>query len=238
MRVFELFEAVDKRHAAFSFGRMNPPTIGHAQLINTVAEASQGGDYFIFASHSQDRKKNPLDYATKMKFLRALFPEHAGHMVQDDSLRTIMDIAEWLYSKGYRNVTFVAGSDRLPQFEQLLNKYNGVEGGNVYYKFDSINFVSSGNRDPDADGLAGVSASSAREAAANNDLKAFTQATGAGRLAPKLFQAVRQGMLLEDSSGYIPKNKREANDPRWKTALSVDVKPDTPRKNAKAFRLV
>ena len=235
MFLSQLFEAIDnKRHAAFCFGRMNPPTVGHGQLIDTVAKASRGGDYFVFVSQTQDKKKNPLGYATKVKFVQALFPSHSKHVVYNLELKTIIQVAEWLYSKGYRSVTFVAGSDRLSQFQELLNKYNGQEGS---YQFDSINFVSSGDRDPDADGIAGVSASSAREAAAAGNLQAFAQATGAGKLAEPLYQAVRKGMLLE-CSGYIPKNKKEAKDPRWSNALSVDVTPQTPTKNAKALRLV
>lgn len=237
MFLTELFEQQTTKHAALCFGRMNPPTVGHGQLIDTVASASQGGDYFIFVSQTQDKKKNPLDYATKVKFIKALFPNHASHIVYNPELKTIMQVAEWLYAKGYRAITFVAGSDRLDSFRKLLTDYNGQEGGPVYYKFNSINFVSSGERDPDADGIAGVSASSAREAAANGDENAFAQATGAGKLAPQLYAAVRKGMLLENASGYIPKNKKEAKDPRWSNALSVDVTPKTPTKNAKAFKL-
>ena len=197
MFLSQLFESTIK-HASFCFGRMNPPTLGHGQLIDTVAQASQGGDYFVFASGTQDKKKNPLDYATKIKFLRALFPEQASHIVNDPTLKTIMQVAEWLYAQGYRSVTFVAGSDRLDSFKQLLTSYNGVEGKNVYYKFDSINFVSSGERDPDADGIAGISASGAREAAVNGDVQAFAQATGAGKLTQPLYDAVRKGMMLTD----------------------------------------
>jgi hypothetical protein len=314
MLLFELFEQQTTKHAAFCFGRMNPPTVGHGQLIDTVASASQGGDYFIFTSQTQDSKKNPLDYATKVKFIKALFPSHAGHVVYNPELKTIMQVANWLYSKGYRSVTFVAGSDRLDSFKKLLTDYNGQEDG---YNFDNINFVSSGDRDPDADGIAGVSASSAREAAAAGSLEQFAQATGAGDLAEPLYLAVRKGMLVEGwkdaaigaamlgiggamyaqpqpyveidgvnwrltsrtpgilahskvvtaadgkkyqiwrgpknkhlahpiddkqvdegASGYIPKNKREAKDPRWSNALTVDVHPDTPTKNMKALKLV
>lgn len=292
MFLTELFEATNKRHASFCFGRMNPPTVGHGQLIDTVANASQGGDYFIFVSQTRDSKKNPLDYSTKVKFIKALFPSHAGHVVYDPEVKTIMQAANWLYNAGYRSVTFVAGSDRLASFKELLTKYNGQPDG---YKFDSIDFVSSGDRDPDADGIAGVSASAAREAAAAGNLEAFAQATGAGKLAEPLYNAVRKGMLIEslqlgklnsaglvkgdrvehnligtgtvekvqgnsvfvrpdkngpiarfalhsvnriaECSGYIPKNKKEARDPRWSNALTVDVHPDTPNKNLKAFKL-
>ena len=218
MFLSQIFESKTPKHAAFCFGRMNPPTVGHGQLINTVAKAARGGDYFIFVSQTQDKKKNPLDYATKIKFINALFPDQANHVVYDPELKTIMQIAQWLYNNDYRDVTFVAGSDRLESFEKLLNDYNGREGGNVYYKFDSINFVSSGERDPDADGIAGISASGAREAATAGDINAFAQATGAGKLAQPLYDAVRKGMLIED---WQKVNKKDKTDGMSKQAVSA-----------------
>lgn len=324
MFITELFENQTK-HAAFCFGRMNPPTQGHQQLINTVAQQGRGGDFFIFTSQSQDPKKNPLDYQTKVRFLRALYPGIASHVVYEPGLKTIMQVASWLYSKGYRSVTFVAGSDRLVEFRELLEKYNGKEMANGYYQFNSINFVSSGDRDPDAEGVTGVSASAARAAAAAGDYEAFSQAVGAGKLTQQLYDAVRQGMNLnedikldpkvdavykkakmsfpyakdetealalyvldkeqhdvrdleqvndredamidklldleqklkseieelkqkiasikqvsEDAAGVgvVATNKRMAKDPRYSMSITKDVQPSTPRKMAKAFRLV
>ena len=237
MFLIEVFKEKPRKSVAFCFGRMNPPTIGHARLLNTTARASAGGDYYIFLSHTQDSKKNPLDYNTKVDFVKSMYPQHADH-VSYGSLRTIMEIMEFLYHNNYTDVTYVCGNDRLPAFEELLNKYNGVEGGKTYYKFNSIDIVSSGPRDPDDDGVAGASASAARAAAEAGDKEEFKKITGAGRFAPQLYKAVRKGMLKENASGYIPKNKKEAKDPRWSNALSVDVNPKTPYKNAKDLRLV
>ena len=239
MLLIQLFEAVDdNKHAAFCFGRMNPPTVGHEQLINTVAKAAKGGDYYIFTSQTQDPKKNPLDFTTKVKFLAAMFPQHSKHIVANRELNTIMKVAKWLYEQGYRSVTFVAGSDRLDNLKKLLTDYNGVDTGHGYYKFKDINFVSSGAREDGAEGLAGVSASGARAAAVKGDKEAFAQATGAGKLTDALYQAVRKGMAVEEgASGYIPTHK-QAKDPRWSHALTKDVRPDTPRKNAKALGLL
>ena len=237
MFLIEVFKEKSRKSVAFCFGRMNPPTIGHARLLNTTARASNGGDYYIFLSHTQDSKKNPLDYNTKVDFVKSMYPQHADH-VSYGSLRTIMEIMEFLYHNNYTDVTYVCGNDRLPAFEELLNKYNGVEGGKTYYKFNSIDIVSSGPRDPDDDGVAGASASAARAAAEAGDKEEFKKITGAGRFAPQLYKAVRKGMLKENASGYIPKNKKEAKDPRWSNALSVDVNPKTPYKNAKDLRLV
>jgi hypothetical protein len=236
MFLIEVFKEKPRKSVAFCFGRMNPPTIGHARLLNTTARASAGGDYYIFLSHTQDSKKNPLDYNTKVDFVKAMYPQHADH-VSYGSLRTIMEIMEFLYHNNYTDVTYICGNDRLPAFKELLNKYNGVEGGKTYYKFNSIDIVSSGPRDPDDDGIAGASASAARAAAEAGDKEEFKKITGAGRFAPQLYKAVRKGMLKEDASGYIPKNKREAKDPRYSHALSVDVNPNTPAKNARALRL-
>jgi len=235
MFLTEIYKSQQPKHVAFCFGRMNPPTIGHARLLNATARASMGGDYYIFLSHTQDSKKNPLDYNTKIDFVEVMWPQHADH-VSRGSLRTIMEIMEFLYHHNYTDVTFVCGSDRMPAFKELLNKYNGVEGGKTYYKFNSIDFASSGPRDPDDDGIAGVSASAARAAAEAGDKAEFKRVTGAGRFAPQLYRAVRKGLGLMECAGTgVVKG---GNDPRYKNALTVDVKPNTLGKEMKAFGLV
>ena len=196
MLLKELFEAEDK-HVTFCFGRMNPPTIGHAEVFKTMA--SQGGDYFIFVSQSQDKKENPLDYSTKIKFIKSIHKEYAEHVVENSSINTVVKAASYLYDQGYTNATFVAGSDRLEQFKKLLTQYNGVEGkAHGFYKFALLDFVSSGEREDGAEGVAGVSASGARLAAANNDLEGFEKATGAGQYAKPMFDAVRRGMGVKE----------------------------------------
>jgi len=204
MKLLQLFEAeTGGKHITFCFGRLNPPTIGHEQLLDTASKV--GGDYKIFVSQSQDAKKNPLDYATKIKFIKSMFPQHAAHVVEDTSLNTIVKIASYLYDLGYRDATYVAGSDRLEDMKKLLTQYNGVEGkAHGYYKFEVLDFVSSGEREDGAEGVAGVSASGARAAAANNDLAAFQEATGAGDLAKPLFDAVRKGMKIGENISEAP----------------------------------
>jgi hypothetical protein len=240
MFIFELFEVPEVKHASFCFGRMNPPTVGHKQLINTVAESAHSGDYFIFVSHTQDPKKNPLDPQTKIAFIKQMFPEHASHVVDRTGLTTALFAASMLYEAGYNSVTFVAGSDRMGQFQKLLSDYNGVEGkSHGYYKFENIEFVSSGDRDPDADGLAGISASRAREAAAAGDIEAFAQATGAGDLTKELYAAVRSGMkITEDAAGVgVIANKSQAKDPRYMMSLTKDVRPGETDRQLRKMKL-
>lgn len=197
MLLKELFEA-ESKHATFCFGRMNPPTIGHEQVFKTME--AQGGDYFIFVSQSQDKKENPLGYSEKIKFIKAIHEKYADHVIEDSSINTVVKAASYLYDQGYTDATFVAGSDRIEQFKKLLTQYNGVEGkAHGYYKFNVLDFASSGEREDGAEGVAGVSASGARLAAANNDLEAFEKATGAGQYAKPMFDAVRQGMGISEN---------------------------------------
>jgi hypothetical protein len=198
MKLRQLFEA-NNDSIAFCFGRMNPPTIGHGQVFDTLAKTNK--NYRIYVSPAQTPKKdNPLDFATKVKFIKAMFPQHAAKVSDDASLNTIMKIAVTLYNEGYRKITVVAGSDRLESFSKLLNDYNGVDSAHGMYKFDNIELVSSGDRDPDAEGLEGISASAARQAAKEGNLEKFGQVTGADKLSNELYKAVRSGLGVKEGN--------------------------------------
>jgi hypothetical protein len=199
MKIKDLVEAeTGGKHVTFCFGRMNPPTIGHEQVFKTMADV--GGDYKIFVSQTQDKKENPLDYATKTKFIKLIHPKYADHLVVDTRLNTIGKVCSYLYDLGYRDATFVAGSDRLSSFQTLISDYNGVEGkGHGYYKFEVLDFKSSGEREDGADGVKGISASKAREKAVAGDLQGFSEKTGAGQYAKELYHAVRKGMGVKDA---------------------------------------
>ena len=151
----------------FTFGRFNPPTIGHEKLITAVANQAGRDDYLIFPSHSQDKKKNPLDSKTKSDFMKLMFPRHKDHIVYDTSIKTPIHVLQHLQGT-YENITMVVGSDRVASFTGMLTKYNGVE-----YTFRNIEVVSAGERDPDADGAEGMSASKMRAAAAAADFMSF-----------------------------------------------------------------
>lgn len=205
MKLRDIF-CESSKSIAFCFGRFNPPTIGHKALMDKLAESNP--NYKIFVSQTQDKKDNPLDYETKIKFIKSMFPEHASHVVVNRGLNTVMKIAVSLYDDGYRDVTLVAGSDRLDSFKKLIEDYNGVEGkAHGFYKFNSINFVLSGEREDGAEGVAGVSATGAREAAKEGNKAEFAKATGAGKLADDLYHAVRAGLGINDVEEHIVKVK-------------------------------
>lgn len=181
-----------KKHVAFAFGRFNPPTVGHKKLIDTVVDASDGGDFYIFTSQSQDPDKNPLDYQTKVNFLKKLFPDIQDKIVYDVSIKNVLQAADKLKASGYTDATFVCGSDRVPEFTKLLNTWNGMD---KTPRFGVLNIISSGEREDGMEGVGGVSASMAREFVKNNDFESFKGTVPNNpQLAKELFDAVKQGM--------------------------------------------
>ena len=185
MHLRELFEA-DGKIAVFASGRMNPPTIGHKKLVDKMA--GYPGDHFLFLSHTQKPKTDPLSFAEKVFFAQKSFGSHVT--VGNKDVKTIIQAMQHLQSQGYNEVIYVAGSDRVESFTKLLNTYNGKD-----YEFDSIDVISAGERDPDAEGAEGMSASKLKAAAREDDFETFKQGVaGDERLAQMMFNKVRAGM--------------------------------------------
>ena len=172
------------KSVAFSFGRFNPPTIGHEKLMDNTRRANR--NYRIYASQSQDAKKNPLKFRNKVAIMKSMFPAHA-RKISSDKMTTAIDAMVQLYKEKHTDVVMVVGSDRVGEFDKLLKAYNGKRARHGYYKFKSIRVVSAGERDPDAEGVSGMSASKMRKAAQDNDYKSFQKG-----LPPKF----KQGKLL------------------------------------------
>lgn len=189
------------KSVAFTWGRFNPPTIGHEKVINKV-KSQPTNDYKIFLSRSNDPKKNPLSPKDKLSIMKKMFPSHARN-IEINQTNMILDIATMLYKKGYSDVTMVAGSDRVREFETMLTKYNGVSSRHGMYNFDNIKVVSAGERDPDADGASGMSASKMRAAAAKGDIKSFEKGLPRGADADGIMKQVRKGMNLTASYMYM-----------------------------------
>lgn len=185
----------------FTFGRFNPPTVGHEKLITAVQSVAKtrGGDFFVYPSHSQDQKKNPLDQTTKIKYMKKMFPKYRSNIVASAG-KTALHIASELYDKKYTTLVMVVGSDRVQEFQRILDKYNGQDKAHGFYDFDKIYVVSAGERDPDAEGVEGMSASKMRAAAVEGDFKSFrmgTPKTLSDADTKKMFNDIRKGMRLE-----------------------------------------
>ena len=197
-RFLELIE--QKETIVFTFGRFNPPTTGHEKLIKKVASVAGSSPFRIYPSYSQNQKKDPLPFALKIAYMRKMFSKYARNIIADKDARTAINIAVKLYNEGFKNLTMIVGSDRVKEFSSLLNNYNGVEGKrHGFYKFDSINVVSAGERDPDAEGISGMSASKMRAAASDGDFDSFVQGVPVGfKDAKKLYLDVRKYMGIRE----------------------------------------
>ena len=184
--------------AVFTFGRMNPPTIGHEKLVNKVRAVAKvhKGDPLIYLSHTHKLPKDPLEYTEKIKLAKRAF----GNIVKMSRSNTIIKVLQELEKK-YDEVVLVVGSDRVREFDEFLNKYNGKD-----FSFDTIKTVSAGERDPDADDVSGMSASKMRELASNEDLKSFKAGLPRNlqRDAENIMKSVRKGLNYEQyqTTGY------------------------------------
>ena len=189
--------------AVFTFGRFNPPTIGHEKLLNVVASTASKvrGDQYVFSSHSQDAKKNPLTNDQKVVFMKMMFPKHRRSIMKTDVRTAFEAVSELHDMKKYSKIVMVVGSDRVKEFNTVLNKYNDVEGRHGYYRFDDIDVISAGERDPDSDGVSGMSASKMRAAVAEGDYDSFKMGvppTVSEKDCHTLYKAVSKGMRIKE----------------------------------------
>jgi len=199
---FKSFLVEEEKTVYFTFGRMNPPTIGHEKLLNTLALKAGKNPYRVFVSQTQDKKKNPLSYKDKVKVIRKMFPKHARNIMLNAKVKTAMDAASELYNEGYVNLVMVVGSDRVTEFETLLKKYNGQKGRHGFYNFNKITVISAGERDPDAEGVEGMSASKMRSAASSGDFTQFSQGIPrnvSNADTKSIYNMVRTGMGLKEA---------------------------------------
>ena len=205
---FKNFLVEEEKTVYFTFGRMNPPTVGHGKLIDKLARSAGKNPYRIYLSQTNDQDRNPLNYMSKIKYARKMFPKYARQIMVNKSVKNVMDIGTVLYNDGFKRIVMVVGSDRVAEFEARLNAVNGKKGRHGFFKFQSITIVSAGDRDPDAEGTTGMSASKMRKAVSDNDFTTFSQGLPkvvSNADAKAIYNDVRKGMGLKEEKEF--KNK-------------------------------
>jgi hypothetical protein len=205
MKFREFLQESKEKHAVLAYGRMNPPTTGHEVLVNKVKDVADkvGGTHHIVLSHSQDKAKNPLSSKQKLKHAKRFFPK-TNLSVASKEHPTIIDHAEKLHRQGVTHLHVVAGGDRVPEFHKLLHKYNGTQEG-ARYNFKKITVHQAGERDPDAEGVAGMSASKMRGHAAAGKFHHFKKGIPSHvpeHHAHELYNDVRKGMGVKEDVDY------------------------------------
>lgn len=191
----QFVKGLPPKSVVFAFGRFNPPTSGHELLVKAVKKlaANNRADHAIYASKSQDAKKNPLTVDKKVHYLELMFP-NTHFVAANEQERTFLEAVKNL-NKKYKSLIMVAGSDRVPEYEKILNKYNGKD-----FHFDSIQVISAGERDPDADDATGMSASKMRALATKGDYTNFKRGLPSSMReldGRRLMNDVRHGMGLD-----------------------------------------
>jgi phosphopantetheine adenylyltransferase len=191
----QLIKELPSKKVVFAFGRFQPPTTGHELLVNAVKKIAsvQKADHVIFASRTHDKKSNPLPVDRKVYYLKRMFPK-TNFVAANEEIRTFMEAAKSL-NKKYKNLVMIAGSDRVPEYKKLLEKYNG----DVFH-YDTIEVVSAGERDPDADTASGMSGTKMREAAKKGDFASFKRGlphTLTELDGKRLMNEIRQGMGMD-----------------------------------------
>ena len=223
MLLKELFLKEDDRSTAvFAFGRFNPPTIGHKKLLDKVVSMTQqvNGKGYLFLSQKQNNKTDPLTFDEKQDYLKMFYPDI---VVGDAGVKTIIQALQKIQSEGRTRIVMVAGSDRVAEFQKLLNQYNGKpdKQGNQLYKFDFIDVVSAGERDPDQEGAAGASASKARELANKGQEHEFSKIIMGGNTGKKLYNII-QNRLAEQIDENNKKLYNEQMDGKPIVYLDMD----------------
>lgn len=210
-----------EKTTVFAFGRMNPPTVGHEKLVNKVKEVAKEhkANHLIVISHSQDAKKNPLSSDKKLKHAKRFFPNTTLKTSSKEAPTFLQHAAE-IHKSGTQHLIMVGGSDRVDEYHKKLHQYNG-EGEGKLYNFKSIKVVSAGERDPDAEGVEGMSASKMREHAKNNNFNEFKKGVPAHvseKHAQELFKDVRHGMQLKESFANWVKETSVSEENKYKTS--------------------
>ena len=201
MLLRELFLKEDDRATAvFAFGRFNPPTIGHKKLIDKVNDTAKklNGKGFIFLSHKQNNKTDPLSFEDKLGYLQSQYKEPNLEFGNIEA-NTIIKALQKIQVQGRTKIVMIAGSDRVSEFEKLLNQYNGKpdKQGNDLYNFDSITVLNAGQRDPDQEGVAGASASKARELAAKGQEHEFSKIVMGGDNGKVLYNKIQDALGVQ-----------------------------------------
>ena len=182
------------KKVVFTFGRFNPPTIGHEKLIQAVEKEAGSADWLIIPSQTVDKQKNPLPYEYKVELLKKMFPQYAKHIDDGACCKTPIDVMKHLMMKEYTDVVMVVGSDRVGAMS-FIQKYNRGDD----YSFNTVEIANAGERDPDADGASGMSASKMRDAAKNQKTTEFLEGipdTLSVKNKLELMAKVREGMGL------------------------------------------
>ena len=202
---FRNFLVEEEKTLYFVWGRMNPPTAGHEKLLDFLKAKAGNNPFRIYLTQSEDNKKNPIPFVQKVKFARKGFPQYARQIMLDKKLKTMFDAMTSFYDEGFKRVVIVAGGDRIREYDITLNKYNGKKGKHGFYNFEKITVLNAGDRDPDSQGVDGVSGTKLRGYVSSGDFTKFAQNMPkklSNVDAKAVYNSVRKGLGLKEEKNF------------------------------------
>jgi nicotinic acid mononucleotide adenylyltransferase len=200
-----LAQVKKQKKAVFTFGRMNPPTLGHEKLIQKVMSVAKQNSAipFIFVSQTQDAKKNPLSHSQKLKYIGLGVPDVDKYLSDEKSANTPFSALQYLIKLGYTDVIMVVGQDRVSEFKKSIGNYVNHSDPSKSFELSSFTVVSAGERDPDAEGAQGMSGTKMRAFAVDGDFSNFKKGVPSklsDKYAREMFDVLRKNMK-------VPSNK-------------------------------
>ena len=203
---FKNYLIEEEKTLYFVWGRMNPPTAGHEKLLDFLKVKAAKNPYRIYLTQTVDKNKNPIPFAQKIKFARKGFPQYARQIIMNKKIRTIFEALTSFYNEGFKRIVIVAGEDRIRQYDVLLKKYNGAKGKHGFYNFERIDVLNAGKRDPESEGVEGVSGTKLRDFVKAGDFAKFSQYMPKKLStvdAKQVFNSVRKGLGLKEQKEFV-----------------------------------
>jgi len=188
--------------ASFAVGRFQPPTIGHALMIQEVMKSR--GDAFIFVSSATTPKSsNPLTAAQKIAALKKMFPSGVTFVDTsecDPKCGGPVQANNYLREQGYTDITLLAGSDRAESFGPDAPMWESGKKHDIPPpKFKALTRT-------EGTGAPAMSGTKARKLAREGDYEGFKNAVSVGSIDDagirNLYNAVRK-----TKGGKTKKNK-------------------------------
>lgn len=225
-------EAEQAKKMVFTFGRFNPPTTGHQKLLNAVKKHAEqnGAEHIVYASHSNDPQKNPLPHDEKIGFMKKMFPD--TNIYDHSDVKNVLHAAKHLETHGYKHATLVVGDDRVKEFKDLLGKYNKSPDAPDYdetkhFHIPNLQVVSAGHRDPDAEGVEGMSASKLRSHVQSGNFNEFKKGVPKPQHAKDMYSALRNRMgVNEEMSPSAVANKQREDAEQRRRELEKEKQDD------------
>lgn len=163
-----LQEAQHSDSLVMTFGRFNPPTIGHRWLFQQMLNIAtrERAEAFVFTSHSQDKKKNPLSYVEKCELVSKLLPRGV-RLVRTNARNMIEIVKEIAGYNRFRKLIVVVGDDRLDSF-------SWIDKSKEEFGLTKVELKSAGARSG-ASNIQNASATALRNAAKAGDMETFME---------------------------------------------------------------